>query len=92
MVDNPAALINAIVCGVIVLVLMFYRRGDARHRPGISILAYVLVLVYATVPFRFLFGLYESSHWLVVVANFMICAAVLWARGNVARLIDTLRR
>ncbi|AFN31983.1 hypothetical protein HMPREF3197_04748 [Klebsiella pneumoniae] len=50
-----------------------------------------MVLVYASIPFRFLFGLYESSHWLVVLANILICAAVLWARGNVARLVDTLR-
>ncbi|ECL0583204.1 phage holin family protein, partial [Salmonella enterica subsp. enterica] len=37
------------------------------------------------------FGLYESSHWLVVMVNILICAAVLWARGNVARLVDALR-
>ncbi|EAB5610864.1 phage holin family protein, partial [Salmonella bongori] len=54
-------------------------------------LAYVMVLVYASVPFRFVFGLYESSHWLVVMVNILICAAVLWARGNVARLVDALR-
>ncbi|EGM3752160.1 hypothetical protein B1R47_17225, partial [Salmonella enterica subsp. enterica serovar Weltevreden] len=44
-----------------------------------------------SVPFRFVFGLYESSHWLVVMVNILICAAVLWARGNVARLVDALR-
>nr|WP_269783100.1 phage holin family protein [Klebsiella quasipneumoniae] len=82
---------NAVICAVIVLALMFYQRGNARHRPGISVLAYLIVLVYASIPFRFLFGLYESSHWLVVLANILICAAVLWARGNVARLVDTLR-
>ncbi|AMW61001.1 hypothetical protein SEEW1655_15845 [Salmonella enterica subsp. enterica serovar Weltevreden str. 1655] len=69
----------------------FCRRGDATHRPLISLLAYVMVLVYASVPFRFVFGLYESSHWLVVMVNILICAAVLWARGNVARLVDALR-
>ena len=45
----------------------------------------------ASIPFRFLFGLYESSHWLVVLANILICGAVLWFRGNVARLVDALR-
>ena len=91
MINDPSAPANAVICAVIVIALMFYQRGRARHRPGISVLAYLMVLVYASIPFRFLFGLYESSHWLVVLANILICAAVLWARGNVARLVDTLR-
>lgn len=90
-VNDPSALANAVICAVIVLALMFYQRGGSRHRPGISVLAYLMVLVYASIPFRFLFGLYESSHWLVVLANILICGAVLWFRGNVARLVDALR-
>ncbi|HHV5643188.1 TPA: phage holin family protein [Klebsiella pneumoniae] len=91
MVNDPSALANAVICAVIVLALMFYQRGSARHRPGISVLAYLMVLVYASIPFRFLFGLYESSHWLVVLANILNCGAVLWFRGNIARLVDALR-
>ena len=30
-----------------------------------------MVLVYVSIPFRFLFGLYESSHWLVMLANIL---------------------
>lgn len=89
--SDPSAMINAGICAVIVLVLMFYQRGGARHRPIVSLLAYFTVLVYASIPFRYLFGLYQESHWLVVIVNILICAAVLWARGNVARLIDVLR-
>ncbi|MEN3751673.1 phage holin family protein [Mangrovibacter sp. SLW1] len=90
-ISEPAALVNAVICGVIVLVLMFYQRGDARHRPLISWLAYIIVLVYASVPFRFIFGLYHQSHWLVVLANILICVIILRVRGNVARLLDALR-
>lgn len=90
-ISDPAALVNAAICAVIVLVLMFYRREGARHRPIISVLAYVIVLVYASVPFRYLFGLYDTSHWLVVIVNIAICAVVLRSRGNVARIIDALR-
>lgn len=91
MLNDPSAFFNALICGVIVVALMFYQRGGARHRPLISLMAYFTVLVYASVPFRYLFGLYQESHWMVVIVNLIICAAVLWARGNVARLIDTLR-
>lgn len=89
--SDPTALVNAIICAVIVIVLMFYQRGDARHRPGISVLAYIAVLVYASIPFRFMFGLYVQSHWSVVLVNVAVCVAVLWARGNIARLIDAVR-
>lgn len=89
--SDPSAMVNAGICAVIVLVLMLYQREGARHRPAISLLAYFSVLVYASVPFRYLFGLYNESHWFVVLVNVLICAAVVWARGNVARLIDALR-
>ena len=89
--SDPSAMVNAIICGVIVIVLMFYQRGGSRHRPFISLMAYLTVLIYASIPFRYLFGLYQESHWFVVLVNVMICAAVLWARGNVARLVDALR-
>lgn len=90
-ISDPAAVANAVICSVIVVMLMFYRREGARHRPFISWLAYLTVLVYASVPFRFVFGLYSVSHWLVVLVNVLICAAVLAVRGNVARLVDALR-
>lgn len=88
--SDPAALANAALCSVIVISLMFYQRGEAHHRPGVSIIAYLMVLAYASIPMRLAFGLYVDAHWLVVIANIFVCAAVLWARGNVARLIDIL--
>lgn len=90
--NDPSAMINALICAVIVLVLMFYQRDGARHRPMVSMLAYFVVLVYASIPFRYLFGLYQESHWMVVIVNLLICAAVLRARGNVASLINLLQR
>ncbi|HED5644218.1 TPA: phage holin family protein [Enterobacter cloacae] len=89
--NDPSAMANALICAVIVITLMLYQRGGARHRPLMSLIAYLTVLVYASVPFRYLFGLYKESHWFVVLVNVLICAAVLWARGNVARLVDVLR-
>ncbi|HAS1169854.1 TPA: phage holin family protein [Enterobacter cloacae] len=91
MAIDPSAFFNAFICLVIVVVLMFYQRHGARHRPFISFLAYVTVLIYAVVPLQFIFGLYRDSSWLVVVANLLICAAVMKVRGNLARLVDHLR-
>ncbi|AKL04883.1 MULTISPECIES: phage holin family protein [Klebsiella] len=89
MENELPALINAIVCALITLNLMFYRRACyRRHRPWISYTAYLLVLTYASIPFRYLFGLYESTHWLVVSVNFFILITVFLVRGNIAHLID----
>ncbi|HFN3879848.1 TPA: phage holin family protein [Escherichia coli] len=90
--SDTTAKVNSIICLVIVGVLMFYQRRGSRHRPVVSFLAYLTIVVYASVPFKLIFGLYPQSHWLVIVGNVVICAAVLWARGNVARLIDVLRQ
>lgn len=55
MAIDPSAFFNAFICSVIVVVLMFYQRHGARHRPFISFLAYVTVLIYAVVPLQFIF-------------------------------------
>lgn len=91
MAIDPSAFFNAFICAAIVIVLMFYQRYGARHRPFISVLAYITVLVYAAIPLQFIFGLYRDSSWLVVVANILIFAAILKVRGNMARLVDRLR-
>ena len=91
MAIDPSAFFNAFICAAIVIVLMFYQRHGARHRPLISFLAYITVLVYAAIPLQFIFGMYRDSSWLVVLVNVLICAALLWARGNMARLVDALR-
>ena len=51
--SDPSAIVNAVICAVIVGALMFYRRDGSRHRPMISLMAYFTVLVYASIPFPF---------------------------------------
>ena len=50
------------------------------------------MLEYATVLFRYLFSLYQHSHWLVGLVNLLICLWVWRVKGNMARLIDVLHR
>lgn len=89
MENNLPALVNSVLCAFITLNLMFYRRAQLRrYRPWVSCTAYLLVITYASIPFRYLFGLYESTHWLVVVVNFFVFMAVFRAKGNIAHLID----
>jgi hypothetical protein len=89
--SDPTTAVNVVICVVIVGALMFYRKKGARHRPLVSWLAYLAILAYANVPFRYLCGLYRESNLLVVAVNLIICAVVLRSRGNLARLIHALR-
>ena len=91
-VDDIGALFNALICSLIVITLVFYQREDARHRPAISVLAYLMVVAWASVPLRFLFGLHTSPHWPIVAGNLIFCALLLRHKGNLARIIDFLRQ
>ncbi len=47
MLSNLPGLLNVALCTVIVLTLFFYRRCDSRHKPLMSWLAWLLMLLYA---------------------------------------------
>ncbi|EIL6013878.1 phage holin family protein, partial [Escherichia coli] len=47
MLSNLPGLLNVALCTVIVLTLFFYRRRDSRHKPLMSWLAWLLMLLYA---------------------------------------------
>ncbi|EEC7407842.1 phage holin family protein [Escherichia coli] len=91
MTGNIPGLLNVALCTVIVLTLFFYRRKDATHKPLVSWLAWLLMLVYALVPLRFLCGLITPSSWSVLLVNLVSCAFVVWSRGNVSKILSLLR-
>lgn len=89
--NDPLVLVNVAVCSSIVLRLMLFRKPGARHEWWASWLAYMIVLSYASVPFRYFFDHYEHTSWAAVMINLIICAAVFRSKGNVARLLAVLR-
>ncbi|EFH7974172.1 phage holin family protein [Escherichia coli] len=89
--SDPLVLTNVVTCTAIVLRLMTFRKPGGRHNWWASWLAYLIILAYASVPFRFMFDYYLYVHWASVTMNLIICAAVFRARGNVARLFYVLR-
>ncbi|MCT4701208.1 phage holin family protein [Enterobacteriaceae bacterium H20N1] len=91
MVNDPLVLTNVVASTAIVLRLMMFRKPGGKHNWWASWLAYLIILAYASVPFRFLFDYYLHVHWASVIINLIICAAVFRARGNVARLFQVLR-
>lgn len=91
MVSNLPGLLNVALCTVIVLTLFFYRRKDTTHKPLVSWLAWLLMLIYAFIPLRFLTGYHCQSGWSVVLVNLLFCVLVVWARGNVSKILSLLR-
>lgn len=92
MVD-PWTLAAAAICGAICLRIVSYRRGDARYRPGVSLLAYALAagtgcyslsVTLAVVVGR---AIPELSPFLLIVLG-AVLLLVYRARGNVARIIQ----
>ncbi|MGL4682169.1 holin [Gibbsiella quercinecans] len=91
MANDPLVIINVFLCIAIVIRLSAFRKRGAKHRWWASWLAYVIILAYASVPFRFMFDLYHHTHWAAAVLNLIICVAVFRAKGNVAKLFHVLR-
>lgn len=90
-INDPLVLTNVATCTAIVLRLMFFRKPGAKHNPWASWLAYLIILAYASVPFRYFYDFYGHPHWGSVTINLIICAAVFRARGNVAQIFHVLR-
>ncbi|WP_326471531.1 phage holin family protein [Enterobacter wuhouensis] len=89
--NDPTATINALLCSGVVLTLMFYRRGESRHRPWVSRLAWLITVTYSAVPLAYLCGIYPHSSWATIAANIIFLSVLVAAKGNVARLVDHLR-
>ena len=89
--NDPTATLNALLCAGVVITLMFYRRGNSRHRPWISRLAWLITVLYGAVPLAYLCGIYPHWSWPTIGANIIFLSVLVAVRGNVARLVDHLR-
>lgn len=90
--NDPTATLNALFCAGVVITLMFYRRGNSRHRKWVSFFAWLITVSYSAVPLAYLCGIYPHSSWATIGANIIFLSVLVAVRGNVARLVDHLRR
>lgn len=66
--------------------LLAYQRGGARYRPGISAMAYVLIVCTGAEALSIILGTSTTSLWSAGVA--VVLAVLVWrAQGNVARIV-----
>ncbi|WP_338562966.1 phage holin family protein [Erwinia sp. E_sp_B04_7] len=90
-VNDPLVITNVILATAIALRLMIFRKHGTHHQCWASWLAYVLVLAYASIPFRYFFDHYDQTSWATVSINLIFCAAVFRARGNIALFLAVLK-
>ncbi|MFC4519094.1 phage holin family protein [Cupriavidus pinatubonensis] len=79
-------LIQAVLCALIAVRLLFFRRAGAAHRPWAARLAYVLVVLAGAVIIGVLFARYD---WALMAQNgitAVLCLALFAVRGNVVEL------
>ena len=79
-------IVQALLCALIALRLLLFKREGAAHRPWASRLAYVLIVLAGAVPIGVLFG---RNDWALIALTgivALLCLAVFAVRGNVVEL------
>jgi len=85
--DSILLNINAVVCMLIMLRLMFFRRNGCRYRLLMAGIAYTIILAAGYIAFSIWLDLYLYVDPAEVVLNIAICVAIWRANGNIARLV-----
>lgn len=84
-------LINAIICAGIAVRVLLFRRDGASHRRWGGWLAYLLIVVAASVPIRTFYGYYISADWSEVILKAVFLAALIKTKGNVVQIFKMSR-
>nr|WP_278987741.1 phage holin family protein [Plesiomonas shigelloides] len=83
--------VNAVICALIAVRLLLFNRTGCRHKPWLSILAYVITVAAAAITIIALLGVGRPVDTPQVVLNAVLLLFVFMARGNVARLVNGKR-
>lgn len=84
-------ILNAIICAGIAIRVLLFRRDGARHRWWGGWLAYVLIVVAASVPLRALYGYCVVVDWSEVIIKAVFLAALIKTKGNVVQIFKISR-
>ncbi len=73
--------------------LIFYRRGSARFKRHISLLAWLLIVITGSIALCVLTGKVTAAqmHPLGILLLCYLAGATWWAKGNIAQLIRLIR-
>ncbi len=78
--------LHAILCALIAVRLLLFRRHGAVYRPWAARLAYGMIVMTAAAPIGVLFGRYDWAMLAQIGITAILCVAVYTVRGNVVEL------
>ncbi|WP_105635508.1 phage holin family protein [Cronobacter dublinensis] len=84
-------LLNAIICAGIAIRVLLFRREGARHRWWGGWLAYIVIVVAASVPVRTFYGYHILPDWSDVIIKAVFLAALIKTKGNVVQIFKISR-
>lgn len=79
--------IYSVICALIFLRLITYRRDGSSYSAARSLLAYAIIVTSGSVPLRAIMGLLPPPDLSAVLLAAAVLAAVVGARGNISRFI-----
>ncbi|HDT5893015.1 TPA: phage holin family protein [Aeromonas hydrophila] len=82
----------SILCSLIALRLIAYRRDGSSYRVVQSVIAYVLIVAAGSVPLRAIMGALPVPDISTLILTAAVLAAVIGAKGNVSRFIPRRRQ
>ncbi|WP_416139080.1 phage holin family protein [Halomonas sp. HK25] len=83
---NVPALLAVIAAVVIIIRIITFRRRGRRYRPGIAVVAWLLVAINTWLAVRILFTGHLDAWWIALLLA-VIAASLLRAGGNLAHLL-----
>jgi len=83
--------VNAVIYLAIILRLMFFDKSGMKYKPGVSILAYCIIISAGYVMVNSLYGIYEPPHAWEVILNLLFMIVVFKSGGNLSTAMKGAR-
>ncbi len=84
--------INSLLCWLIILRVIFWKRNGRRYKPAISLIAWILVISCSGIAVFLFFGHYRLADWDELFIHALLCLIVYRTAGNVATLLNIRNR
>ncbi|ECE0486487.1 phage holin family protein [Salmonella enterica subsp. enterica] len=81
--------VNVIVCTLIIVRIIVFRKKDCRHKPAISLLAWSMSVSCCVVITALLSGFYRLADCAEIVINSVVCISLHIMSGNLSNLLKS---
>lgn len=82
-------IINIVLCALIIVRVIIFRRKKCRYKPGVSLLAWLLAVSCCMVIISLLSGIYQLAGWAEIIINCVFCISIYLASGNLSNLLKS---